>query len=486
MLRATSKRLSDPSGPPNDQQQQNKDSSSKNQETDHRNWELAQLYQRQVDAKCETQFDTQWKKGQGIIMILLLMLVLLVQGGFINYWIIFFNEGRSEWYFLFFADLVVVVTFVFSLSFAWRYYDRMRIEHAINPEIQHKIVHNIHRHDANGNRKPIRVLAFDFPQQMGMLPLIYVGWILYATILVAKIFIIFMLSIPQQMVKSGFRTPKEDLLLAYAASTLVFFFWVSAHWLMADDDHQQSSKGLVDDLVENTMFEIFDSLTFLDLITPDDEDEINVDDRLIGIEFRYTILVFAVVNFFIPVLGLFRLSRTRFGERISGVQQLYDELNGKLTTRGMIIAMIYHSCRLALVNVPFFVIRLFLSQNPKKEYSIFIVKNILGIIIAFRNLISEFKQWYKIHQFKQEVRLGRIRPDPYPSKRDQQTNAWQLPAMFDDGQQQQSQQQPQQRLPPANVTQLSVESNDDDSERNGGTESTSATTPDRSTNWTST
>ena len=472
MLRATSKRQSDQSvssaKQPDDQQQQIKDQSS----TERRNWELAQLYQRQNDAKCETPFDTQWKKGQGIIMILLLMLVLLVQGGFINYWIIFFNEGRSEWYFLFFADLVVVVTFVFSLSFAWRYYDRMRVEHAINPEIQHKIVHSL-------RPKPIRVLAFEFPKFMGMLPLIYIGWILYACVLVAKIFIIFMLSIPQQMVKSGFRTPKEDLLLAYAASTLVFFFWVSAHWLMADDDHQQSSKGLVDDLVENTMFEIFDSLTFLDLITPDDQEEINIDDRLIGIEFRYTILVFAVVNFFIPVLGLYRLSRTKFGERISGVEQLYDELNGQLTTRGMIIAMIYHSCRLALVNVPFFVIRLFLSQNPKKEYSIFIVKNILGIIIAFRNLISEFKQWYKIHQFKQEVRLGRIRPDPYPSKRDQQqTNAWQLPPIFDDGQ------ESKQRLPPTSVTQMS--NDDDDSGRNISTESTSATTPDRNTNWTST
>jgi hypothetical protein len=277
---------------------------------------------------------------------------------------------------------------------------------------------------------------------MGMLPLIYLCWIMYAITLVVKLYIMYFLDIPQQMVQGGFKTPKEYILIALAGSVAVFFFWVEAHWLIGDEVHKRLSKPSVDDLIGHTMFEIFDSLNFLDLITPDDATEMEIDAKVVTTGLKTMILLFASVNFVLPFLGLYRLSRTHFGEKTNGMIRVVDEMTGKPTTRGLGISIVYHILRLVAVNIPFLIIRIYLSPHPTKEMSFFAVKNILGILVAVRNLVPEIKQLIKINKFKQKLKLSRIANRFSQQQRNNDTNtgtgrsggdmsgAWEMPVLF--------------------------------------------------------
>jgi len=121
-----------------------------------------------------------------------LMVVLLIQGSILNYYLIYYNEGSSGWYFWFLADFLILITFIFSTTFAWRFYQRKRRE-AKSP---YKEV-DVQRPKRFGNG----FFRFTFPKQMGMLPLIYLCWIVYALVLVAKIVILVLIEIPEKLVQ---------------------------------------------------------------------------------------------------------------------------------------------------------------------------------------------------------------------------------------------------------------------------------------------
>jgi hypothetical protein len=234
------------------------------------------------------------------------------------------------------------------------------------------------------------------------------------------------------MISSDFKDSKEFLLITLAASVAVFLFWVEAHWNLGDSKQRQLSKAAVDDLIGHTIFEIFDSLTFLDLITADDKAEMIRDHQNISFHLEMTILFFASVNFLLPTLGLYRLSRTHFGEKTNGMIKVINETTGKPSTRGLGISILYHLLRLFAVNVPFLVIRIIVSQDPEKELSIFAVKNALGIWVSLRNLIPEIKQWLRIRNYKKiarsrghdqlRVKLDAATFDP--------TKGWELPTLY--------------------------------------------------------
>lgn len=416
---------------------------------------------------------------RAILLSLCLMSVLVVQGSFINYWLIYFNEGRSEWYFLFFADFVILVTFGFSITFAWRYYERIRKEHKFHHAGHHRDHHDPHDAQIEATKRVgAGLFKFSFPKPMGMLPLIYLCWLMYSVTLVVKLYILYFLDVPHQMVQSGFRNPKEYILIALAGSVAVFFFWVEAHWLVGDEVHKRLSKPSVDELIGHTMFEIFDSLTFLDLITPDDLYEVNTDKKVITMTMKTIILLLASVNFLIPFLGLYRLSRTHFGEKTNGMIRVVDELTGKPTTRGLGISITYHATRLVAVNIPFLIIRVYLSSHPTKELSIFVVKNVLGIMVAIRNLVPEIRQWVRVYKFKRNVRLSRL-AEMLSQRRQVEVNSggdqagWEMPVVYSSHSSHSGQRQPvsqQQRvkhsplLEAHEVTALSVDSDIIDTE----------------------
>lgn len=343
--------------------------------------------------------ESTWSGFWTILNSLALMIALLVQGSILNYFIISFNPGRAEWYFLFFTDFVILVTFMFSITFAWRYYLRNRKKLLKKSDVQSTAITSDHVRFGSG------IFRFTFPKPMGMLPLIYICWIIYGINVISKMYIMYAMNIPDSMVSENFTAPKEQILITLAISVAIFLFWIEAHWNLGDERQRHLSKPSVDDLISHTAFELFDSLTFLDLVTPDDLVELQHDNSTISFTMKMTVLTFASVNFILPTLGLYRLSRTHFGEKTYGMIQVIDEETGKPSTRGLGVSIIYHLLRLFAVNIPYMVIRILLSsQNSRKELSIFIVKNILGIVVSSRSLIPELQQWFRITKFKAKLR----------------------------------------------------------------------------------
>ena len=387
-----------------------------------------------------------WSGTWTILNSFALVIVLLVQGSLLNYCIINYNEGSAEWYFLFFADFLILVIFMFSITFAWRFYKRQRRQHqsfarevmtgvhAAGDQSGNKIGdHHDHSHASEvTQRVGAGIFRFSFPKPMGMLPLIYICWIVYSLNLVVKLFILYVMKIPDKMIIANFSNCKEFLLITLAASVAIFLFWVESHWNLGDSHQRKLSKASVDDLIGHTIFEIFDSLTFLDLITPDDKNEMVRDHERISLLLEMVILFFSSINFMLPTLGLYRLSRTHFGEKTNGMLKVVNETTGQPSTRGLGVSIVYHLLRLFAVNIPFLIIRIIVSQDPQKELSIFIVKNVLGIWVSLRNLIPELKQWMRIREYK---KLARIRGDTRLTvKLDaatfDPTKGWELPTLY--------------------------------------------------------
>lgn len=321
-----------------------------------------------------------------------LAVALLVQGSILNYFLIYYNDGSSGWYFLFLVDFLILIMFSFSITFAWRYYQRSG---------RNSIVSS----DTNGSVEPtIRfgagVFQFNFPKPLGMLPLIYICWIVYSLALVFKLYTIYFMEIPEEMVQDSTPLPKERLQLTLASAVVVFVLWVEAHRSLESDRQRILSKPSYDDLIGHVVFEIFDSVTFLDLVTPDDRNELMEDQKNISQAMKYTVLLLSSINFIVPALGLYRMSRTHFGEKTNGMLKVVSEVTGRPSTRGIGISIIYQLIKLFLINIPYLVIRIHLSRDPGKDLTIFTVKNVLGIWVAVRNLIPEFKEFIRINKLK--------------------------------------------------------------------------------------
>lgn len=371
-----------------------------------------------------------------------LMVSLIFQGSLLNYYLIYFNNGRSEWYFLFFTDFVILIIFVFSITFAWRFYQRHKKTLKLTDSKSNGFLDVQTAITADHVRFGSGFFRFSFPKPMGMLPLLYICWLIYALNLIVKMYILYSMNMPDSMVKENFFAPRQIILITLAVSVAVFLFWVEAHWNLGDERHRHLSKPSVDDLISHTALEIFDSLAFLDLVTPDDMKELDGDKIYISYAMRMTVLTFASVNFILPTLGLYRLSRTHFGEKTYGMIRIVNETTGKPSARGLGVSIAYHLLRLLAVNMPYLFIRIILaSQEARKDLSVFIIKNILGITLSIRNLVPEIKLWLKITKVKAKLRSEitnengsndriRIKIDP-SGKFDPISQAWELPTIFE-------------------------------------------------------
>lgn len=166
----------------------------------------------------------------------------------------------------------------------------------------------------------------------------------------------------------------------------MFLLWVEAHRNLEDEQQRQLSKTCIDDLISHTVFEIFDSVIFLDIIIPENQDELDSDRMNFSYAFRMMVMALATLNFLMPSLGLYRLSRTHFGEKYAKLR-VVNENTGLPTTRGLDISIIHHMLRLFAINVPYLAIRIHTAKYIGKDMSIFILKNILGIWVALRYVL---------------------------------------------------------------------------------------------------
>ncbi|KAL1140454.1 hypothetical protein AAG570_000386 [Ranatra chinensis] len=281
-----------------------------------------------------------------------LVIILLVQGTILNYYIISHYKSSVTPYFLFIADFICMFSFIGTLATAYTYLKKTYM----------------HDSEDEFTYKPKR-LRLPTPSRLGVLPLSYTSWLFYTIILVTKICVIFESGLIAKISPHDHLGP-QMLKVSMAASSFIFLLLVEGHnWAKRGTPRY----SYVISTCGKTGIEIFDSISLLSLllVTPKDMSE----------TFKDVILILAAINFFLPSVTLYQLSLSDFA----------------MTKVSLLLTVVYHILHLCLVDVPFLAIRMYLWLVFRENASMFLMKNLLSITLALRGMypdIIELKKEY--------------------------------------------------------------------------------------------
>ena len=278
-----------------------------------------------------------------------LVLVHIFQSCVLNYYIISRAKDSLKAYFWFAADFVILFLFIGSLAIAHRY-------------LHYK------RRDRTGQfpYSPKRLIPHYPRSKLGILPLSYCSWIVYATVVVAKIVVIFTSEIPNTLQPTD-RWGPQLLKIAIASSGAIFMLLVEGHH---DAEPTSARNTYIRLLCGSTAYEIMDSVQFLSLLILSDS------HIVMTFTLENTVLILSAVNFLLPTLTLYKLSLTDFG----------------LETGSPFVMLVYKLLHLFLINIAYMVIRVKLWISLGGDISLFLMKNILGICTTLYSLYPTLMQ----------------------------------------------------------------------------------------------
>ncbi|GIX86238.1 hypothetical protein CEXT_725251 [Caerostris extrusa] len=135
-------------------------------------------------------------------------------------------------------------------------------------------------------------------------------------------------------------------------------------------------------LITSTVFEIFDSVTFLGILFP------SQTRIILTYPLENSVLVLSCVNFILPTMTLYKLSLSEFGKQ----------------PRSLGLQLLYKCLHLGLVNIPYFVIRVYLWSLYDHDVTLFLLKNILAVVITARTVVPDIKLFWRNIQQSQSKR----------------------------------------------------------------------------------
>ena len=156
---------------------------------------------------------------------------------------------------------------------------------------------------------------------------------------------------------------------------------VAAH----HDAEKDSQRAIsIKNMCTNTAIELLDSVAFLSILI------IKESHLIVDFNFENFVLSFACLNFFLPTIALYQYSLSDFGQ----VEKPLD-LNG-----------VYHLSHMSLVNVPYLAVRIYLWSGYGSDISLFVMKNVIGILWHLKDIIPDF---ILLHKQCQSMSGGSIR-----------------------------------------------------------------------------
>jgi len=110
------------------------------------------------------------------------------------------------------------------------------------------------------------------------------------------------------------------------------------------------------------------------------------------------VLGLASINFIIPTLSLLRLSLANMGKY-------------RGTSFAVLLALSVSLSRFLFVNLPYFWLRIHFWQSLEQDVSIFILKNLLGILSTIRHIVPEVRIYFKLRRQEKRQRTAKINPE---------------------------------------------------------------------------
>lgn len=211
---------------------------------------------------------------------------------------------------------------------------------------------------------------------LGALPLAYLSWALYSSVLIAKMMVTFFSF--GELLDSNLLLGSNMLELAFVSTAAVFALIVSSHKQIPRG--QKLQKTVIAYMQGRVLMDIIDSVELLEFVYAPDVDK---SQPKIEPAVKIAILVLVAIQVFLPTLGLYQLSATNFA---------YDQ---KDTVLSGFWTMLHQMLNLFLENIPFLVIRIYLWSNNQFTEStfVFITKNVFEIVFNDWDFIIWLKLW---------------------------------------------------------------------------------------------
>ncbi|CAB3366334.1 Hypothetical predicted protein [Cloeon dipterum] len=297
----------------------------------------------------------------------LMLLVFLVQASVLNYYIISHYSQSTLAYWWFAADFICLFVFAGTLTVAFRYFSRA--------------ADRTRRSTDEFSLSPANFISGYSPSDWGVLPLGYISWIFYAAILIGKLSVIFKSELPEQLSPNYLFGP-QLLQVTIALSAVVFLLLAESHnWA----SHRSDRYQFVVSTCAHSGMAVLDTVSLLAVLMPKSTvRETEPPEVLMDL-----ILGLCLVNLLLPALALFRLglSEPSAEEKQKRLVLPFNVLNDGV--------------HFLLVDLPFLVIRSYLWAGHNQHTSLFMMKNILGILITARSLLPDLYALCKRHKEKE-------------------------------------------------------------------------------------
>jgi hypothetical protein len=192
----------------------------------------------------------------------------------------------------------------------------------------------------------------------------YLAWLAYAVHFIPQVATIFKV-FADELDREGFFNP-NFLKLTLSITPMLFVCLVYSHHKSRESF---ARKTYVQILVSTVTLDLFDSIEILEYL---------FDKEFISSSIETSIILFACINFCLPVLALYELKNNEFRE------------TGQIPA--VSFKLLYVLSFLCFVNIPFLVIRVYLWHTFNLDVSILFAKNILGIYFGFTEIYEYYSE----------------------------------------------------------------------------------------------
>ncbi|PRD24423.1 UNVERIFIED_CONTAM: hypothetical protein NCL1_43821 [Trichonephila clavipes] len=338
----------------------------------------------------ESSFSCSIRLVQHVLDCLGLLLIIVLQGSILDYYLILHNGGNAAWYFWFLADFLILIAFMAAAVISYRYYQKKSV---YATEVKYNKLQVESYEGALKNKFPLSTVGRERKTdssakentsnsrslfKFGYFPLVYTVWFFYSSLLTAKVILLFKLDVAQSLDANSAFGP-QLLKVIIASSAVVFLLLVETH---NNAETYSDHQAYINYLITSTVFEIFDSVTFLGILFPTES------KIILTFPLENSVLILSCINFILPTLTLYKLSLSEFGTH----------------PRSLGIPLLYKGLHLGLVNIPYFVIRVYLWSLYDHDVTLFLLKNILAMINTARTAVPDVKLWWHSLQESQGKR----------------------------------------------------------------------------------
>ena len=264
----------------------------------------------------------------------LCLVLIILQGGVLDYYLVIYKD--IDWVSWILADIAVILVFITAFIISYRHLQLAK----------DAVIRNI-------------------PMQTGALPLGYLAWFVYSSLLAVRVAIIFK-DFAYDLKEEDFFGP-NTLKFNIALAAFVFMLLLLCHH---DAEVSSNRKHIIAELTGTVVFDVLDSVDVLDVLF-DKEAIVDFPPHM-----DTAVIVIACVNLVLPTLPLITLSRIHYGH--------------KHTPRD--IMMLHKMLLVFLVNLPLLIIRFLLWHLLSKEISIFPIKNLIVIFLVFHDLYEKRRE----------------------------------------------------------------------------------------------